>query len=69
MKMTNQTYDILKKICLMIAPLVIFISAVTDILGLPWGSAAAAIVAAFGEFMGACLVISSKNYKPDDNEE
>lgn len=66
MQMTNRTYDILKKICLMATPVTTFILAATDIFGFTWGAELAALVAAFGAMMGACLEISSRNYYRED---
>lgn len=68
MKMTNRTYDILKKICLMLTPLVTFILAMTDIFGFAWGTELAAAVAAFSVLLGACLDISCKHYSPEDEK-
>lgn len=62
MKMSNAAYDLLKKVCLMITPLVAFILALTDVWGFAWGAELAATVSALGAFLGACLDISSKNY-------
>ena len=69
MKMSNRTYDILKKVCLMLTPLVTFILAMTDVWGFAWGAELAATISAIGVLMGACLDISCKHYSPDDKEE
>ena len=68
MKMKNETYDLLKKICLMITPLVTFILALTDVWGFQWGAELAATVSAIGVFLGACLDISCKHYTPEEDE-
>ena len=67
MTMSNRTYDILKKICLMITPFVTFILAMTDVWGFTWGAELAATVAAIGALLGACLDISSKQYHREDD--
>ena len=68
MKMSNATYDVLKKVCLMITPLVAFILALTDVWGFAWGAEAAATISAVGALLGACLDISSKNYHAEGDE-
>ena len=68
MKMSNKTYDILKKICLMLTPLVTFILAMTDVWGFAWGAELAATISAIGVFLGACIDISCRNYKPEEEE-
>ena len=68
MKMSNKTYDILKKICLMITPFVTFILALTDVWGFAWGAELAATMSAIGVLLGACLDISSKHYEPGDEK-
>lgn len=68
MTMSNKTYDILKKISLMIVPIVTLITALTEIWGFAYGAEIAATVSAVGVCLGACLAISSKNYKPDDEK-
>ena len=69
MKMTNETYDALKKISLLIVPFVTFLAAVTDIWQMPYGTAICATVSAFGVFLGAALDISSKNYHASEDED
>ena len=69
MQMTNKTYDILKKVSLMIVPFVTFLASVTDIWDLPYGAAICATVSAFGVFLGASLDISSKNYHAEEDGE
>lgn len=65
MKMSNKTYDVLKKISLMLVPLVTFITALTEIWGFKYGSAIGMTISAFAVFMGACLTISTKNYNKE----
>lgn len=69
MVMKNTTYDILKKIALIAVPLATFIATVGDIWGLPTMSAVAATVSAFGVFLGACLMKSSADYIPEEDED
>lgn len=62
MKMTNNTYDILKKIALVLTPLVTFVAALGEIWGLPYSTQIVATLAAVDTLLGAILHISSKNY-------
>lgn len=67
MQMSNKTYDILKKISLMIVPIVTFITALSEIWGFAHGTEIAATVSAIGVCLGACLNISSNNYNNKSN--
>lgn len=69
MKMSNKTYDVLKKISLMFVPIVTLITALSEIWGFPYGAEIAATVSAIGVCFGVCLDISSKHYNPDDDKE
>lgn len=69
MRMSNKTYDALKKISLMCVPIVTFITALTEIWGFGYGAEIAATVSAIGILLGACLEISSRNYVPEDGHE
>lgn len=63
MKMSNETYDLLKKIALYILPaLATLWLTVGKIWGLPYTSEIGATITAVDVFIGACLGISSKNY-------
>lgn len=68
MKLSNKTYDILKKISLMVVPLVAFISAITEIWGFSYGTEIAATISAVGTLLGACLTISTNQYQQDMEE-
>lgn len=64
--MTNQTYDILKRIALIIVPaLATFVNAAGVVWGLPYTNEIAATITAFGVFLGATLGVSSANYTPE----
>ena len=64
--MNNQTYDILKRVALIIIPaLATFVNAVGIVWGIPYTNEATATITAFGVFLGAALGISSKNYEPE----
>ena len=64
--MNNQTYDILKRVALIIIPaLATFVNAVGMVWGVPYTNEATATITAFGVFLGAALGISSENYEPE----
>lgn len=70
MKMSNKTYDILKKIALMIVPLCTFVATLGDIWGIPHNVEIASTLAALDTLIGALLHISSMNYyKTEDKNE
>ena len=63
MKMSNNTYDTLKWIALIVLPaLVTFVAALGEIWGIPYSAQVAATIAAVDAFLGACLQVSSANY-------
>lgn len=64
--MNNKTYDILKRVALIVIPaLATFVNAVGIAWGIPYTNEATATITAFGVFLGAALGISSKNYTPE----
>lgn len=67
MKLSNDTYDILKKIALIILPaLATLWLTLGKIWGLPYTTEIGATITAVAVFLGACLEISSKNYWRDE---
>lgn len=64
--MTNKTYDILKRVALIVIPaLATFVNGVGIVWGIPHTNEVTATITAFGVFLGASLGISSKNYTPE----
>lgn len=64
--MNNQTYDILKRVALIVIPaLATFVNAVGIVWGVPYANEVTATITAFGVFLGAALGISSSNYDPE----
>lgn len=64
--MNNKTYDILKRIALIVVPaLATFVNAVGIVWGAPYTNEVTATITAFGVFLGAALGVSSKNYEPE----
>ena len=66
MRMTNNTYDILKKVALLYMPaLETLVLALGGIWGWPYTEAIAGTIAALGVCLGTCLGVSSANYYRD----
>lgn len=63
MKISNKTYDIIKKISLLILPLTTFVAAVVEIWGIPYGSQIVATLAALDTFAGVAVTILAADYK------
>lgn len=64
--MNNKTYDILKRVALIIIPaLATFVNAVGIVWGFPHTDEVTATITALGVFLGAALGISSRNYEPE----
>lgn len=63
MKMSNETYDLFKKIALYYLPaLATLWLTIGKIWGIPYTTEIGATLTAIDVFIGACLGISSKNY-------
>lgn len=66
MKLSNETYDLLKKIALYFLPaLATLWLTIGKIWGIPYTTEIGATLTAIDVFIGACLGISSKNYYND----
>ena len=63
MKISNKTYDIIKKVSLLILPLTTFVAAVVEIWGIPYGSQIVATLAALDTFAGVAVTILAADYK------
>ena len=64
--MKNSTYDKLKNIALLVAPILTFASALVEIWGIPFGAQITATIAALDVCIGAIVVVAKKIY---DNKE
>lgn len=65
--MSNKTYDKLKFISLLVAPAVVFVAALVDTWGIPYGSQIVSTLAAFDVFFGAVVTIANKRYLEGEN--
>lgn len=69
MKFKNKTYDTLKTICLVILPaLATFYGSLGKIWEFPKTEQVVLTITALDTFLGACLGVSSINYKKDGGE-
>lgn len=62
MKLSNKTYDVLKFIAVIILPIGEFITSISTIWGLPYGTQIVATLAAVHTLLGALIKTSSDNY-------
>lgn len=70
MKLSNETYDILKMLTIRILPAVLtFVGVVMTALQMPYRDVVMTIGTAFITCLGTCLGISSDNYYADAEEE
>lgn len=69
MKMQNTTYDILKKIALVLTPLATFVATLGEIWGLSYSAQIAATLAALDAMLGAILHVSSKKYNAEGGKQ
>lgn len=68
MKLSNQTYDILKFIAQILLPAVgTLYFALATIWGFPYGEQIVGTITAVDAFLGTCLGISTKNYQEEEN--
>lgn len=63
MKIKNRTYDIIKFIALLIAPICTFIAALVEIWGIPYGPQIVATIAALDTLLGAVVIILKNIYE------
>lgn len=70
MKMTNNTYDILKRLCTIILPaLGTLYFTLSQLWGLPYGEQVVGTLAAVSTFIGVCIGISTAAYNKEETHE
>lgn len=67
--MSNGAYDTLKFISLLIAPIVVFCTALVQIWGIPHGAEVVATLGAIDVLFGAIVVIAKKKHDGKMGEE
>ena len=66
MKMSSKVYDVLKYIAQVVLPaLATFYVAIAGLWDLPYSEAVSGTIMAVDALLGACLMISSNNYKKE----
>lgn len=66
MKMKNETYDILKRLCTIILPaLGTLYFTLSQLWGLPYGEQVVGTLAAVSTFIGVCIGISTAAYNKE----
>lgn len=63
MNLTNQQYDTLKTIALIITPILAFLASLVSIWNFPYGEQIIATLTALDTLFGAIVVIANKRYK------
>ena len=69
MKLKNETYDRLKLIAWILAPLITFVGALCTIWGIDNAEKITATLAALDTLLGSLLTISNMNYKEENNND
>lgn len=62
----SKAYDLLKHIALIIGPLVVFLTALINIWGIPYGTQITATLAAIEAFIGGLVTASKHAYNKKD---
>lgn len=60
--MTNKTYDTMKIVALILAPVLAFLASVVNIWGIPYGEQIVATLTAIDTLIGAIVVAANKAY-------
>ena len=66
--MSNKTYDTLKLVALLVAPVVVFLTALINTWGIPHGDQIIATLAALDVLIGAVVKIVATQYHKTQNE-
>lgn len=66
--MTNKAYDIIKAIALIMAPVLVFISALCSIWNVPYCEQITATLAALDTLLGAIVVVAKKLWESKQKE-
>ena len=66
--MSSKTYDTLKFIALLIAPIATFLASFVDVWGIPYGRQIVSTVAAIDVLFGAVVTIAKKQYDKNHTE-
>lgn len=67
--MSNKTYDIIKTVSLLAAPVLTFVAALVSIWGLPYSAQITATLAAIDTMLGGLVVISKAMYDKKEGDK
>lgn len=67
--MSNKTYDLLKNLCLIVIPLIAFVSTICGIWNVPYTEQITGTLVALETFLGAVVKIANTNYNKAKEEE
>lgn len=67
--MKNKTYDIIKAVALLMAPVLVFISALCSIWNIPYCEQITASLAALDTLLGAIVVVAKKLWESKQKAE
>lgn len=67
--MDNKTYDTIKSIALLVTPIIVFASSLVSIWDIPYGAEITSTLAAVDALAGAIVVVASKIYKEEHENE
>lgn len=67
--MTNKTYDTMKIVALILAPVLAFLASVVNIWGIPYGEQIVATLTAIDTLIGAIVVAANKAYKQQSDND
>ena len=66
--MTNQQYDTLKTIALIITPVLAFLASCVTIWGIPYGEQIVATLTALDTLIGAVVVVVNRQYRKEGQD-
>ena len=66
--MSNKTYDIIKTVSLLAAPILTFIAALVSIWGIPYSAQITATLAAIDTMLGGIVVIAKTLYDKEEKK-
>lgn len=69
MKMKSETYDKLKHIAWIVAPLLTLIAAICNIWGVEYADKITATAAAIDTFIGSLVAVSNYNYNKENSDD
>lgn len=69
MKLSNQAYDILKNVSMILGYIAVFVASLSDIWGFSYAMEVSLTISALGVLLGSILQASTKKYHEGQEEE